>query len=860
MMKNNKFSAYDAAVGFYNLFFEGGQKLSLFEYLQNSFCDEIMEIDLNAGIFNLIYTVNNKYQTPFMNGPYKSMIAFSSENIIHPDEKEAFLAMMDPKNILHALHTSQYPNFCFGHFRSKVLDGTYRWIELAIITGEENGIPNGIVMAYLFDINNAKKREFGEVIGEGDLLRRENENVTGLLSSLSFYEKAKEVSKKEKKNWCAICIDIEHFKLFDEWYGRETGDYLLTQIGSILNSYTNKHGGVPGYFGQDDFALLVPFNIESITAVYDEIKDAIASHGYSAGFIPAFGVCELKIAKDIVDAFDKASVAEFRAKQDVKNRITIYDEKVSQQQEKEYHIFLDFMNALKNGEISFYLQPQVRISTKKVVGAEALARWITKDGTFISPTIFVPILEKFSFITDLDKYIWESVCEWLRSLIDRGIKPVPISINVSQIDIFTLNVPEYLKQLVDKYNLDPSLLKVEITESSYAENIDKVDELVTTLRDMGFFVLMDDFGSGYSSLNMLRNLKVDAIKLDALFLNISEADYQKGINILESVVNMAKTISLPIIVEGIETKKQEEFLVDLGCRYAQGFYYSRPIPASDFENIIKDENNVDLNGIIGKNNGELKIREFLDENIYSDAMLNSVLGPVAFYAWDEKERIDIVRYNQRFYETVDVEDFNTRLEHIEKYVPKTDLPKFYGLLKEAMSDRANGSHGVVRFHRLDNRMATFFMRFYYIGDKEGLHRFYGSSSNISELMDLQDKMRLISEYSSDTIIFLKRKDGKTTFEIASHGLRDKIDMPFEMFAHELDIRVLHKRIPPKECDEFRIFTANAYANNSSFSYTVPFIKPNGDKVMINVKGDPVAEKANNVEYILTFRIVEDMKS
>lgn len=856
-MSRNKFTTFEAAEAFYNLFFDKGRKLSLIDYLDNSFCDEMGEINLNNDSFTIFYHVENKYANPVTNGTYTSLIDFSLDSVLHPEDRDRYEKMMSNKFILNYIKKSPYPNFAFDHFRLKLKDGQYRWAEVAIITGEENGIDRGMVQFYIFDIHNVKTREIGVVNDESNLYNNNIDAITGLINEKAFHEKAASIIKEELRSWCVIFCDIEHFKLFDDWYGRNTGDFLLAKIGSLLNDVCHTNGGVAGYFGQDDFTILYPFDKDLIEQLFDQIREIIVSFGFSFGFMPAFGVCDLKDAKNVIDACDKASVAHYRAKQNINDRINYYDPTINLKSEEEYKILLDFMQALQNEEITFYLQPQCRISTKAVVGAEALARWIKPNGTVISPAVFVPVLEKYSFITDLDKYIWDKVCAWIRSWIDKGHKPVPISINVSQVDIFSINVAEHLKSLVDKYHLSPSLLKVEITESAYGEGTSTVKKLVDELRKNGFIVFMDDFGSGYSSLNMLHNLAVDAIKLDALFLNITDADYSKGIHILESVINMAKTIALPIIVEGVENQKQIDFLVDLGCRYVQGFYLHKPMPVSKFEKIIINEANIDDRGFIVKTNEQIKIREFLDENIYSDTMLNNILGPVAFYSW-QGEGIDIIRFNQQFYEAVNASDFHQRLANIERFVPDEDKPKIYQLLKEAMANKANGSAGLIRFWRIDNTLMTFFMRFYYIGDKEGTHRFYGSVFNLTSFTDLREKMSLIAKFSSDTIIFLKKYNGKFSFDIAAHGLAKETGISLEDLDKELNGRTLvEKRLSKADHAKLKEIFTTSYEQNKSFSIQVDFKRDDGKIAKIHLQANPVSDQANNVEYIFTFRLIDE---
>lgn len=213
-----------------------------------------------------------------------------------------------------------------------------------------------------------------------------------------------------------------------------------------------------------------------------------------------------------------------------------------------------------------------------------------------SPGKFVPILERTGAIYLLDQQVWEKVCQWLRSWIDRGYRPVPISINISRIDIMSMDVPAYLMHLLEKYDLSAKYIKAEITESAYAEEDKTINDTVNQLRDAGFLVMMDDFGSGYSSLNMLKSIPVDVIKIDMRFLEIEESEEEKGISILESIVNMARLLGMPIIVEGVETQQQENVLWSMGCRYTQGYYYYKPLPIDKFETLLADERSLDFPG------------------------------------------------------------------------------------------------------------------------------------------------------------------------------------------------------------------------------------------------------------------------
>ena len=524
--------------------------------------------------------------------------------------------------------------------------------------------------------------------------------------------------------------------------------------------------------------------------------------------------------------------------------------------EQEYRVLTEFMKALQHDEITFYLQPQCRFSDGKIVGAEALARWIKKDGEIVPPGIFVPVLEKFKFITDLDKIMWEKVFIFIKEMINKGISLVPISINVSRIDIYNIDIADFLSKLSIKYSVPHKLIKVEITESVYASNTDQIDELVKKLQDDDFLVLMDDFGSGYSSLNMLSNLKLDAIKLDANFLKVNGEDQTKGVHILESVVNMAKSMALPIIVEGVETKKQSDFLINLGCQYAQGYYYYKPMPLNEFEELITKPNIISTKGIAVKANEQFRIREFLDKNIYSDSMLNTIIGSVAIYSWN-KEHIDIIRYNQQFFEAVDVPEFSERLVNIEQFIPKEDRPKLFAVLKEAMESKYSGARETLRFYRTDGTLSSFSIHFYHLGRKEGSERFYGSAINVTELTDYKDATKLIAQYSTDNMIFITRVYNKWRYKVISHGLSDVLNLSPAELEEELNDGRFAKRVTDQKALKSFMIQSKKYADNKEdFTQSFTILDNNHKQIQINLTFKSVKDEASNIEYLLITKIAK----
>ena len=837
-------------MGFYKLFYRN-EEYSLIDLLNNSSCDEVIELDTKTNVYKQLFHVDGKYFVPTVESAFDDLFDFVSKYIVHPDDKDIYTKFMNYEGLLERLRNSEIPNFACEQFRYKLQDGSYRYVEQCVITGLENGIPDGVVRIYVFDVQNYKSRQTGSIGNERLLASSGRDSNTNLLLEKEFLLKAQEAIINEPDlKWCLISCDIIHFRFFDEWFGREAGDLLLAKIGATLAEHEAILNAVTGYFGKDDFAVLMPYNEEAIKKLYESIREKIMSFGSTAGFTPAFGIAMAEKGMALVDVFDRATIATAKAKSDITNRIVVYTSEMQFLAQKEYRLLSEYMQALKNNEITFYLQPQCRISTGRIVGVESLARWIKKDGTFVPPNTFIPVLEKYGFIPDLDMYLWDKACCSLREWLDAGHLAVPVSLNVSRADLFAIDIAEYFIKLTEKYNIPHNLIKIEITESSYVEATELVDNLVEKLHDNGFMVLMDDFGSGYSSLNMLSNLKLDAIKLDGRFLRLNDDD-NKAIHILESVVNMAKVIALPIIVEGVETKDQADFLENLGCRYIQGYYFYKPMPVDDFRKIMADENKVDNRGFVVKLNEQVRIREFLDKNVYSDSMLNNIIGPVAFYSWDG-EKTDIVRFNEQFYKAVHIQEFADRLEHIEQFIHPDDAIKMHNAFNRAMENKLNGSNETLRFFAPDGTVLSFFIHFYYIGKKEGGERFYGAAQNVTELSDLKEEVNLIAHYSKDNLIFLRKVNNTWLYSVASRGLSDLFDLTPAELEKELNDHEFGKKraVSRKKFDEFAKSFHGFADKKRNFHGTLDVFDGNHHMVTLDITFTCVSGQSNNIAYVM----------
>ncbi len=233
-----------------------------------------------------------------------------------------------------------------------------------------------------------------------------------------------------------------------------------------------------------------------------------------------------------------------------------------------------------------YFQPKYELERLTPYGAEALVRWQRPDGTLVPPGEFIPIFEKNGFIIKSDFYVWEKVCQFIRRELDGGRCPAPISVNVSRVNLYNPKFLETLINLVEKYKIPPKHLNLELTESAFSDNTDMIQDAVDYLHRVGFTIMMDDFGSGYSSLNILKDINLDVLKIDMKFLSKSKMADSRGTKILEAVVRMAQSLKMPVIAEGVEEREQVDFLCSLGCDYIQGYYFAEPMSIDRYKKLI----------------------------------------------------------------------------------------------------------------------------------------------------------------------------------------------------------------------------------------------------------------------------------
>ncbi|WP_334099188.1 EAL domain-containing protein [Gordonibacter pamelaeae] len=479
------------------------------------------------------------------------------------------------------------------------------------------------------------------------------------------------------ESYLLVYGDIDRFKVYNDLFGAPAGDRLLADIGAMIRDLMPA-GAAAARLRADHFVCCCSrssFDPDRMLAALDAW---FASYREDFTFFVRLGIFPIDDPSlDVNLMCDRALLALRSAKSGyVGSKYVFYDEKLRSSVLKEQELAGEMIAALEGGQFVPYFQPQYRYATGRMIGAEVLARWNHPAKGLLGPTEFIPVFERNGLIATFDYYMWEQACRCLRMWIDgRGVEGAPrLSVNLSRADIYRSDLCTYLKGLVERYDVPAELLHLEITESAYMEAPEQLIGAVTKLRAAGFVVEMDDFGSGYSSLNTLKDVPVDVLKLDMGFLGASASS--RGGLILASVVRMARWLDLPLIAEGVETKQQAAYLASVGCDYMQGYLFSKPVDRETFEKLLEGTAVEDLAHPFAESLQD-GAAEFWDVDSQLSLIFNSYAGPAAIAEYDG-ETCELIRVNGEFARLLDLDDEAASAELVRK--------NFLGVLQE--EDRA----------------------------------------------------------------------------------------------------------------------------------------------------------------------------
>ena len=430
----------------------------------------------------------------------------------------------------------------------------------------------------------------------------ERDSLTGLYNKDSFYELAgQELSGNPETDYDLVAVDIECFRFFNDTYGANEGDHLLKFVAGLLRNVCGKGKGICARMDGDHFMLLMPRRERLSAKLPEEVHDKLHTYHMKARMKARiairFGIYAIgDMTISIRGMCDRALLAAESIKGKYGVLTAEYNDSIRKKLLDETEITNDMAVALAKRQFVVYVQPKYDLYTEKIAGAEALVRWEHPTRGFMSPDEFIPLFEKNGFITELDAYVWEETCAIIRECMDRGEKHVPVSVNVSRADIYNPDLPVKLLDIVHRHGLEPKHLHLEITETAYTQNPQQLISVVQQLKSFGFLIEMDDFGSGYSSLNMLSELPIDILKLDMKFIQNESKEGKR--NILSFVIGLAKWLNLIVVAEGVETEQQMKMLRNMDCNMAQGYYYSRPLPAKKFIDLLLNSETVSVESAV----------------------------------------------------------------------------------------------------------------------------------------------------------------------------------------------------------------------------------------------------------------------
>ncbi|MCR5469105.1 MAG: EAL domain-containing protein [Lachnospiraceae bacterium] len=423
------------------------------------------------------------------------------------------------------------------------------------------------------------------------ILKRERERYESMHDALTtlyrkeyFYIKVREeLAAFPDKEYMMVVFDIDRLKMINDLFGYDTGDRVLRHFGDMMRHKANV-GEVYGYLGDDHFAWLIPTNRFSMKLFNSlEVEAITLQEGYSYGvrfYAGIYRISDRTLEPNVM--CDRATMAISTIKGNYERNIAFYDENLRENMLQEQSIVDEIDIAMESGQIELFVQPQTN-SSGEVMGGEVLVQWRHPEKGVIPAVGFVPILEEKNLIYKLDCFVWEKACIYLRRWIDKGRDDMYLSVNISPKDLYMMNIYEVFTDLVEKYDIPPQRLNLEITESAIMLDVERQVELISRLQDYGFSVEMDDFGSGYSSLNTLKDITVDTLKIDMGFLDAKEGE--RGRIIVAAITEMAKDLGMKVICEGVETYEQMKFLKKVGCDVFQGYFFSKSMEITKFEDM-----------------------------------------------------------------------------------------------------------------------------------------------------------------------------------------------------------------------------------------------------------------------------------
>lgn len=418
---------------------------------------------------------------------------------------------------------------------------------------------------------------------------RGQDDVTGGKNKKEFVRVASMLLKGEGE-FVIVYANIDRFKLINGAYGDDEGDLVLRKAHQIIDAELLRWDEVSGRIMADNFGMLMRYHSmkkleHRLSRINDQLAAIVDEDGQSYGVKMYFGVYPVEDKEaDVSGMLERANLALKKVSHSAQHLVHmgVYDEEERRRLSREKELEMKMQKALRNGEFVPFLQPKYELANETIGGAEALVRWIDPEEGMIYPNEFIPLFEKNGFIVELDLYMFEQVCKLIEKWNQKGYPQIPVSVNMSRGHFSLPGFFDRYREILEKYDIPENSIEIELTESLFYNEMSMLKELINQIHESGMLCSIDDFGSGYSSLNMLKDVKVDALKLDRVFFKEAEDD-QRGKSVINSVIHLAQSLNLRTISEGVEIRSQVEYLKEMDCDYIQGYVFAKPMPVREFE-------------------------------------------------------------------------------------------------------------------------------------------------------------------------------------------------------------------------------------------------------------------------------------
>ena len=565
----------------------------------------------------------------------------------------------------------------------------------------------------------------------------EHDQLTGLYNRRKFFtETRRMIDNNPGIEFVFVRFDIERFHLINDFFGEEEGNRLLKYVASAISKAAKTvRLCTYGKIESDVFSFCLPNGDVNLEWLAKEAKRRLTEYNYNYYIEPTFGVYVITDPSiSIETAYGRASMASKKCKNKYMTYIEYYDQSMTDRHIMEQRIINEMQAALDNEEFAVCYQPKYVLRTGMPCGAEALVRWLHPKNGLMFPGQFIPVFERNGFIGKLDYYMWEKVCQHLRRWIDAGLKPDPVSVNVSRANMYNPHLVDIISELVNRYDIPSALFNLEITESAYMDNPNRMKKTVTELKKRGFVILMDDFGSGYSSLNTLKDIDVDILKIDTKFVPTGDGD-SRSERILSSVIRMAGWLDLPVIVEGVETTEQRDFLESIGVEYVQGFLFARPMPMEDYEKIVR-AGSEGSNTLVKNEPKSAKLDSIWSASPNAEQIFKNIMQPIAIYEYADGVCTPL-RFNKAF---IELFGFEAAIETANGKPGKHMSAEEKDRVKAAL-DRAVNEQSTVQceYQWYPENQATLWIHvnFQYIKSVSGSHVLFATFADVTESKRLE---------------------------------------------------------------------------------------------------------------------------